>query len=168
MAPTEVARPVDTGLTTLARTAAESVEDPEMPPLTIGQLGMVVAVAVTGHAARVEIMPTFSGCPATEYIGADVRAAVGAVAGIEEVEVVWRRDLSWGPERISARGREVLTETGIAPPGSGQTLLSIGRVRCPWCGSRNTRADSPFGAAPCRSTHSCRDCKTPFDAIKDF
>lgn len=150
------------------RAAVEAVEDPEMPPLTIGQLGMVVAVSVDEGVVRVEIVPTFSGCPATAYIGADVEAAAGAVAGVSAVEVVWRRDLAWGPERITERGRAVLTEAGIAPPGSGQTLLSIGGVTCPYCGSRNTRADSPFGAAPCRSTHSCRACKTPFDAIKAF
>lgn len=137
-----------------------------MPPITIGELGMVVAVDVTGATARVEVMPTFSGCPATAYIGADIERAAGAVDGIETVEVRWRHDISWGPERITRAGRDKLRRTGIAPPGSGQTLLSIGGVRCPYCGSRNTRADSPFGAAPCRSTHSCRDCKTPFDAIK--
>ncbi|HUG84687.1 MAG TPA: 1,2-phenylacetyl-CoA epoxidase subunit PaaD [Euzebya sp.] len=157
-----------TDLTAAVRGAVEAVEDPEMPPMTIGQLGMVVSVEVADGGARVEVMPTFSGCPATAYIGNDVTAAVAAVEGVDTVEVVWRRDLSWGPERITERGREVLTEAGIAPPGSGQTLLSIGGVRCPYCGSRNTRADSPFGAAPCRSTHSCRDCKTPFDAIKAF
>lgn len=162
-----VAVSVDVG--TAVRQVVDAVEDPEMPPMTIGQLGMVVAVWVSDvGAVRVEIMPTFSGCPATAYIAADVEAAAGAVEGVASVDVVWRRDLAWGPERITERGREVLTEAGIAPPGSGQTLLSIGGVRCPWCGSRNTRADSPFGAAPCRSTHSCRDCKTPFDAIKDF
>lgn len=155
-------------LTAAVRTAVEAVEDPEMPPMTIGQLGMVVDVAVQEGSVRVEVMPTFSGCPATAYIGADVASAARRVEGVEDVEVIWRRDLSWGPERITDRGREVLTEVGIAPPGSGQTLLSIGGVRCPYCGSRNTRADSPFGAAPCRSTHSCRDCKTPFDAIKAF
>ena len=161
----------DTGagtLTDAVRRAVEAVEDPEMPPLTIGQLGMVVDVETDGGSARVQVMPTFSGCPAIPYMTADIESAVMAVDGVDAVEVTWRRDLSWGPERISERGREVLTEVGIAPPGSGQTLLSIGGVRCPYCRSRNTRADSPFGAAPCRSTHSCRDCKTPFDAIKDL
>lgn len=148
------------------RTAVEGVLDPEMPPITIGELGMVLDVSLDGDVARVEVMPTFSGCPAIDYIGRDIVTAAAAVGGVADVEVVWRRDVEWGPERITESGREKLTEAGIAPPGSGQTLLSIGGVRCPYCGSRNTRADSPFGSAPCRSTHSCRDCKTPFDAIK--
>ncbi|WP_370324063.1 1,2-phenylacetyl-CoA epoxidase subunit PaaD [Euzebya sp.] len=148
------------------RDAVSAVPDPEMPVVTIGHLGMVVDVQVRDGVAEIEVMPTFTGCPATAYIGHDVEAAATAVEGVRAATVRWRRDLSWGPERITAEGREALAESGIAPPGSGQTLLSIGGVRCPWCGSRNTRADSPFGAAPCRSTHTCRDCKTPFDAIK--
>lgn len=150
----------------LVREAVEAIPDPEMPEVTIGQLGMVLDVGMVGGAARVEVMPTFSGCPAIGYLTDDIRTAVHRLEGVDTVEVIWRRDLAWGPERITAEGRAALAEGGIAPPGSGQTLLSIGGVRCPWCGSRNTRADSPFGSAPCRSTHSCRDCKTPFDAIK--
>lgn len=148
------------------RAAVAAVPDPEMPEVTIGQLGMVLDVALDAGTARVEAMPTFSGCPAISYLTSDIRDAALALDGVDAVEVTWRRDLAWGPERITPEGRAALAEGGIAPPGSGQTLLSIGGVRCPWCGSRNTRADSPFGSAPCRSTHSCRDCKTPFDAIK--
>lgn len=159
---------VATDLAGEVRRAVEAVEDPEMPPVTIGQLGMVVDVAIVDGRARVEIMPTFSGCPATAYIGADAEAAACTVEGVEAAEVVWRRDLSWGPERITDEGRAALEEAGIAPPGAGQALLSIGGVRCPWCGSRNTVAVSAFGPAPCRASHACRECKTPFDAIKDF
>ena len=185
------------------------VDDPELPHVTIGDLGIVrsvdvdgdravvvltptysgcpateqirddVADAVTDAArARVEVIPTFSGCPAIAYIGADIESAALGVDGIEAVDVVWRRDIGWGPERITESGRATLTEAGIAPPGSGQALVQLGRrpsadpvvdgVTCPHCGSRNTRDDSPFGSAPCRSTHSCRSCRTPFDAIKDF
>ncbi|MGI9018672.1 MAG: 1,2-phenylacetyl-CoA epoxidase subunit PaaD [Euzebya sp.] len=153
-------------LADLVRHAAEAVEDPEMQPITVGELGMIVDVTVTDGHAEIQIMPTFTGCPATAYIGADVQQAAEMVEGVTRASVKWRRDISWGPERITPAGREKLRQTGIAPPGSGQTLLSIGGVTCPYCGSRNTRADSPFGSAPCRSTHSCRDCKTPFDAIK--
>jgi ring-1,2-phenylacetyl-CoA epoxidase subunit PaaD len=170
--------PVLTDLTATVRAAAAAVEDPEMPPVTIGQLGMVHDVTVEGARARVEVIPTFSGCPAIAYIGADIESAVRGVDGIDDVDLVWRRDIGWGPERITESGRTTLTAAGIAPPGSGQALVQLGRrrsadavddgVTCPHCGSRNTRDDSPFGSAPCRSTHSCRSCKTPFDAIKDF
>lgn len=167
-APTEEHSDLPTDLRSAVVEAVRGVEDPEMPPITIGELGMVLDVEVdeVGGAVRVEVMPTFSGCPATEYIGRDIVAAASAVAGVDRVDVRWRRDRSWGPELIDERGRAKLQEAGIAPPGSGQALVQIGGVRCPYCGSRNTRADSPFGSAPCRSTHSCRDCKTPFDAIK--
>ncbi|WP_157965106.1 1,2-phenylacetyl-CoA epoxidase subunit PaaD [Euzebya rosea] len=170
----------DTAVDLLAavRRAVGAVEDPEMPPVTIGQLGMVHDVVVEGARAGVEVIPTFSGCPAIAYIGADIESAALGVDGIEAVDVVWRRDIGWGPERITESGRATLTEAGIAPPGSGQALVQLGRrpsadpvvdgVTCPHCGSRNTRDDSPFGSAPCRSTHSCRSCRTPFDAIKDF
>lgn len=158
--------PATRDLAAAVTAAVAGVEDPEMSPLTIGQLGMILEVDVHDRTAQVALVPTFSGCPAIAYIGADVAAAVLAVPGIDDVDVRWRRDVAWGPERISDEGRRVLREVGIAPPGSGQQLLPVGGVRCPHCGSRNTRADSPFGSAPCRSTHSCRDCKTPFDAIK--
>lgn len=146
--------------------ALAQVTDPEMPPVSIADLGMVVAVAVDDGRVAVDLLPTFSGCPAIPMIETDVRAALAALDGVEAVTVRWRRDLVWDPEMITPAGREALAAAGIAPPGSGQQLLAVGGVRCPWCGSRNTRADSPFGAAPCRSTHTCRDCKTPFDAIK--
>ncbi len=152
--------------TAAVRTAVEGVEDPEMPPITIGELGMVLDVRVEGRTVEVEVMPTFSGCPAIAYIGKDVTTAAGAVPGVQTVNVHWRKDIAWGPERITESGKAKLTEAGIAPPGSGQQLLQIGGVTCPYCGSRATRADSIFGAAPCRSTYSCRACKTPFDAIK--
>lgn len=154
------------------RSTVEAVPDPEMPPVTIGDLGMVMSVEIDGDTAIVEVMPTFSGCPAIPYMEVDIIEAARR-AGAGEVRVRWRRDSSWGPELITEEGKAKLREAGIAPPGSGQvlswtpsTLVGIGGVKCPYCGSRNTRADSPFGSAPCRSTHSCRDCKTPFDAIK--
>lgn len=149
--------------------AVMAIEDPEMPPVTIGELGMVLDVRVTGEVGgvvEVEVVPTFSGCPAIDYIDRDIRDALVGIVGVAEVRVRWRRDVAWGPERITEAGRRALAAAGIAPPGSGQTLLQIGSVRCPHCGSRNSRADSMFGPAPCRSSYSCRDCKTPFDAIK--
>jgi len=147
------------------RAVLDAVPDPEMPPVTIGQLGMVVAVAVEGGAVTVNLVPTYSGCPATAVIRQDVAKAVGALPGVTAVQVNFVRDVVWDPERISAEGRENLRAFGIAPPGSGQTLLQIGGVTCPVCGSRDTVADSPFGPTPCRSTNYCRACRNPFEAI---
>jgi ring-1,2-phenylacetyl-CoA epoxidase subunit PaaD len=148
------------------RAVLDSVPDPEMPPVTVGDLGMVVGVTVDGETVAVDLVPTFSGCPATAVIREEVAKAVGALEGVSDVDVRFVRDVVWDPERITPRGRERLREFGIAPPGSGQTLLQIGGVRCPLCGSRNTVADSPFGPTPCRSTNFCRDCRNPFEAIK--
>jgi ring-1,2-phenylacetyl-CoA epoxidase subunit PaaD len=152
------------------RNVLDAVPDPEMPPVSVGELGMVVDVQVDGGRVAIDLVPTFSGCPATAVIREDVAKAVGGLPGVTDVEVRWVRDAVWDPERISPAGRDKLREYGIAPPGSGQTLLQIGGVRggvgCPMCGSRNTVADSPFGPTPCRSTNFCRDCRNPFEAIK--
>lgn len=144
----------------------DAVPDPEMPPVSIGDLGMVVGVAVEGGRVAIDLVPTFSGCPATAVIREEVAKAVGGLAGVTAVEVRFVRDVIWDPERITARGRQRLREFGIAPPGSGQALLQIGGVRCPLCGSRNTVVDSPFGPTPCRSTNFCRACRNPFEAVK--
>lgn len=155
------------------RAVLDTVPDPEMPPVTVGDLGMVVDVTVDGGEVVVDLVPTFSGCPATAVIREEVAKAVGALEGVEAVTVRFVRDVVWDPERITHRGRERLRTYGIAPPGSGQqapagglALLQIGGVTCPLCGSRDTVADSPFGPTPCRSTNFCRACRNPFEAIK--
>jgi ring-1,2-phenylacetyl-CoA epoxidase subunit PaaD len=148
------------------RAVLDTVPDPEMPPISVGELGMVVAVEVEGSRARVDLVATFSGCPAIDVIRDDVEAAVLALDGIDAVDVRFVNTVVWTPERITAAGREKLAEFGIAPPGSGQTLLSIGGVTCPLCGSRNTVADSPFGPTPCRSASYCNDCRNPFEVMK--
>jgi ring-1,2-phenylacetyl-CoA epoxidase subunit PaaD len=148
------------------RRAVDTVPDPEMPPVTIGDLGMVVDVSVSDGHVAVDLVPTFSGCPATAVIRQEVAKAVGALDGVQDVTVRFVRDVVWDPGRITDRGRERLRAFGIAPPGSGQTLLQIGGVTCPLCASRDTVADSPFGPTPCRSTNFCRACRNPFEAIK--
>lgn len=148
------------------RAVLDTVPDPEMPPVSVGDLGMVVDVAVEGGRVTVDLVPTYSGCPATAVIREDVARAIGGMEGVDAVEVRFVRDVVWEPERITAAGRARLRAFGIAPPGAGQTLLQIGGVRCPLCGSRNTVPDSPFGPTPCRSTNYCRDCRNPFEAIK--
>ena len=152
------------------RAVLDTVPDPEMPPVTIGDLGMVVEITVSGSKVGISLVPTFSGCPATAVIREEVAKAVALLDGVDDVTVRFVRDVVWEPERITARGHEKLHEFGIAPPGSGQTLIQIGGlrggVRCPLCGSRDTVVDSPFGPTPCRSTNYCRACRNPFEAIK--
>lgn len=152
------------------RAAINTVPDPEMPPISVAELGMVVAVSVTPSdtGARVDIVlvPTFSGCPATALIRTDVVAAVQRLDGVAGVNVTFTNHVTWTADFITTQGREKLREFGIAPPGSGQTLVQLGGVRCPICASRNTVPDSPFGPTPCRDTHFCNDCRNPFEALK--
>ena len=152
------------------RAVLDAVPDPEMPPVSIAELGMVVDVSVDGTAVAVALVPTCSGCPAIAVIREDVTTALLAVEGVESVDVRFLNDVVWEPERISESGRGKLKAIGIAPPGSGQTLLQIGRapqlVACPYCGSRNTTADSPFGPTPCRSSSFCNACRNPFEVVK--
>ena len=152
------------------RAVLDTVPDPEMPSVSVAELGMVVDVRVDGRSVEVDLVATFSGCPAIGVIREDVTNALQAVEGIDAVTVNFVRDVVWEPARISETGREKLRQFGIAPPGSGQTLLQIGRapqlVTCPLCGSRDTVADSPFGPTPCRSSSYCNACRNPFEVIK--
>jgi ring-1,2-phenylacetyl-CoA epoxidase subunit PaaD len=170
------------------RHAVDAVPDPELPPVTIGMLGMVhhLAVAADGDV-EVELLPTYSGCPATAMIEQDVVAAARAVAGVGQVRVRWRFDPPWTADRIDAEGREQLRRFGIAPPGGpleravapegrptlplalagSDTATSTSEPRpCPYCGSSDTSRDSAFGPTPCRDLRTCRACRQPFEAFK--
>ena len=152
------------------RAVLDTVPDPEMPPVSIGELGMVVDVAVAGAEAKVDLVATFSGCPAIAIIREDVERALLAIDGIDTATVRFVKTVVWEPDRISEPGRAKLKAFGIAPPGSGQTLVQLGvrglPVTCPLCGSRDTVADSPFGPTPCRSSSYCNACRNPFEVIK--
>jgi ring-1,2-phenylacetyl-CoA epoxidase subunit PaaD len=152
------------------RAVLDTVPDPEMPPVSISELGMVVDVTVEGTHVDVDLVPTYSGCPAIAIIGEDVTAALLAMPGVETANVRFINTVVWEPERISPAGRDKLKSFGIAPPGSGQVLLQIGSrpqmVTCPLCGSADTVADSQFGPTPCRSSSYCNACRNPFEVIK--
>ncbi len=148
------------------RAVLDTVPDPEMPPVSVGELGMVVDVRVDGEHVHVDLVPTFSGCPAIAVIREEVEAALLAMDGVTSASVAFTNDVVWEPDRIAESGRAKLAEFGIAPPGSGQTLLGIGGVTCPLCGSRDTVVDSPFGPTPCRASNYCNACRNPFEVIK--
>ena len=132
--------------------------DPELPMVSIVDLGMVGEVAVDADAIRVELLPTFIGCPALELISAAVVERLGPLG--HPVEVVPTFSPPWGSDRISAAGRAALAAAGIAPPSPA------GEVRCPLCGSGTVVVDNVFGPTQCRSLFYCRDCRQPFEAIK--
>lgn len=156
------------------RAAVAAVPDPELPPVSIGMLGMVHDVRVETDAVAVELLPTWSGCPATDVIAEDVRAAVAAVEGVAAVTVRFRHSPVWTPDRITAEGHEALRSFGIAPP-PGRSSLPVLPVTtapadaprpCPYCGSAATERDGLFGPTPCRDVRFCRDCQQPFEAFK--
>lgn len=148
--------------------ALADVHDPEMPALSLIDLGMVQAVAVVEGRARVELCPTFVGCPALEVIRAAVQSRVGAVSGVLSVDVAFVLDPPWTAERITAAGREKLRLFGIAAPGAapGGEISLLEVPCCPYCGSANTHLDNLFGPTACRFLCYCDDCRNPFEAMK--
>ncbi len=151
------------------RRALAEVPDPELPMLSVVDLGIVhrVEVAPGDGPIRVEILPTFVGCPALELIKAAIAERVGAFG--RPVEVTATFAVPWTSDRISQAGRAALAAAGIAPPGPATTpaLLTIEpRVPCPHCGSRDTVLENVFGPTQCRSIRFCRTCRQPFEAIK--
>ena len=146
------------------------IPDPEIPVISLVDLGVVTAVDVEEDTARIELTPTFLGCPALEAMTAAIRAGVVALGGEADVRV--RTDLEWTTDRISAQGREKLRAAGFAPPAprtaQAPTLLQLerGAFRCPWCGSTDTRLENVFGPTPCRSLRYCNGCRQPFEQFK--
>lgn len=151
--------------------ALQEVKDPEIPAVSVLEMGMIEHVEVDGDAARVVVLPTFTGCPAIDVIKSDVRAGVLTVEGINSVTVETTFSPPWTSERITQEGRTKLKEFGLAPPtGSGPVLIdSIGLPAfavCPFCGSKNTVNENPFGPTPCRALYHCKECRNPFEQFK--
>ena len=151
--------------------ALRGVADPEIPAVSVVDMGMIAHVELEGTAAKVTVLPTFTGCPAIDVIKSDVGAAVEAVDGIDSVLVETTFSPPWTSERITEAGRLKLKEFGLAPPtGDGPVLLgSIGLPTfaiCPFCGSKNTVNENPFGPTPCRALYHCNDCTNPFEQFK--
>jgi ring-1,2-phenylacetyl-CoA epoxidase subunit PaaD len=150
--------------------AAAAVLDPEVPVLTIEDLGVLREVCVDDGEVTVTVTPTYSGCPAMEVIERDVAAAVRA-AGIDRVSV--RRVLApaWTTDWMTDEGRRKLADYGIAPPSrpasrqGGPVPVTLS-VRCPRCGSPDTRELSRFGSTACKSLWQCVACREPFDHFK--
>lgn len=151
--------------------ALESVEDPEIPSLSIVDLGIVRSLAIREDSSLdVRLSPTYSGCPATEVIRASVESALTR-AGESQFEVRTQLSPPWTSDWISDEGRRKLLAYGIAPPdraaSSMRSVLRAGRpIACPRCQSANTETLSEFGSTPCKSLHRCCDCLEPFEHFK--
>jgi ring-1,2-phenylacetyl-CoA epoxidase subunit PaaD len=150
--------------------ALAAIPDPEIPVISLVDLGVIRAVDVAGTRVRVEFTPTFMGCPALEVMRDEMAAAIAALGGEPEIEVVL--DDSWSTDRITPAGRERLRAAGFAPPaprtaGAPQLVqLQRGGFRCPYCGSSDTRLDNLFGPTPCRSLRYCSTCRQPYEQFK--
>ena len=150
--------------------ALAGVPDPEIPAISLVDLGVVRSVSVADGRARVELVPTFLGCPALDAMRRGAEAAVAALGAEPEVEVVL--DEPWSTDRISAAGREKLREAGFAPPRPRPArelqLLDVTRgvFRCPYCRSTETRLENLFGPTACRSLRYCTSCRQPYEQFK--
>lgn len=149
--------------------ALAEVTDPEIPPVSVVDMGMVAQVATDGAHVRIDMTPTFVGCPALELIRRNVITRISQVDGVAGVAVRFVFDPPWTSERITAQGRDRLRSFGIAPPlheGTGN-LISLAEVPdCPYCGSRQTHLENLFGPTACRSIYYCDACRQPFEAVK--
>lgn len=150
--------------------ALEHVPDPEIPAVSVVEMGMIRDVTVDAGHATVVVLPTFTGCPAIAIIQDDVGRAAGGVKGVSTVDVQTSFDPPWTSDRITKAGRVKLRRFGLAPPGTGAVLIGeIGLPKvasCPFCGSTDTRNDSLFGPTPCRSAYYCNSCRNPFEQFK--
>jgi ring-1,2-phenylacetyl-CoA epoxidase subunit PaaD len=150
--------------------ALGEIPDPEIPVISLVDLGVIRDVKVNDGRVRVELTPTFLGCPALDAMRRALEEAVESLGGEPDVAVI--RDDSWSTDRISAAGREKLRTAGFAPPpprAAGRTTLvqlQSKAFRCPYCGSTETRLENIFGPTPCRSIRWCESCRQPFEQFK--
>ncbi|MFN3528540.1 MAG: 1,2-phenylacetyl-CoA epoxidase subunit PaaD [Bacteroidia bacterium] len=149
--------------------AIATVMDPEIPVLSVVDLGIITEVKLLDDS-RVEVFmtPTFSGCPAIKLMEKQVREAVEAL-GYTQVSVETNFDVSWSSNRISEKGREIIKNFGLAPPPkytNEPDMELLAHTACPYCNSTNTTLKTPFGPTLCRSMHYCYDCLQAFEQFK--
>ena len=147
----------------------EEVSDPEIPVLTINDLGIVRNVSIEGDLCKVTITPTYSGCPAMKRIEDDIVEKLNE-KGVKNVEVDLVLSPAWTTDWITENGRQKLLEYGIAPPqdevDKSVLFAEPTNVPCPKCGSSNTRMVSQFGSTACKAHYQCNDCMEPYDYFK--
>jgi ring-1,2-phenylacetyl-CoA epoxidase subunit PaaD len=150
--------------------ALDEIADPEIPVISLVELGVVRDVEVEDGRVRVEFTPTFLGCPALEVMRDLMATKVRELGAEPQIQVI--AGDSWSTDRITSEGREKLREAGFAPPAPRQpgapqlVQLQRGPFRCPYCGSTDTRLENIFGPTPCRSLRYCKSCRQPFEQFK--
>jgi ring-1,2-phenylacetyl-CoA epoxidase subunit PaaD len=150
--------------------ALEEIPDPEIPVVSLVDLGVIRSVDVVNGHVRIEFTPTFLGCPALEVMKRAMEEKVTELGAEPQVEVI--SDDSWSTDRITPAGREKLRAAGFAPPAPREASapklvqLQANVFRCPYCGSTETRLENIFGPTPCRSLRYCESCRQPFEQFK--
>jgi ring-1,2-phenylacetyl-CoA epoxidase subunit PaaD len=156
--------------------ALSRVCDPEIPVLSIVELGIVRDLRWDGPTLRVRITPTYSGCPATDVILADIHAAL-ASAGVADAAVDLALSPPWSTDRIAPEAKRKLADYGIAPPGRAAARVDVAGisplrraadVACPRCGSKDTKLLAQFGSTACKALYRCEACREPFDYFKPY
>ncbi len=148
--------------------ALYSVKDPEIPTISVVDMGIITDVAVNADGVVVTMTPTFVGCPAIDVMRADVQAAVEGM-GVDNVTVNVTFDVPWTTNRLTEAGKQALLKHGLAPPQPYDLELELtvlDHMACPYCGSTNTELKSPFGPTLCRSLHYCHACLQAFEGFK--
>jgi ring-1,2-phenylacetyl-CoA epoxidase subunit PaaD len=144
----------------------ETVTDPEVPVLTITDLGIVRDVKLNDDEVEVIITPTYTGCPAMDMIAMNIRLAL-IENGYKKIKIITSLSPAWTTDWMSEEGKRKLKEYGIAPPqGRSDGLRLTDAIECPQCNSINTRIISEFGSTACKALYQCNDCKEPFDYFK--
>jgi ring-1,2-phenylacetyl-CoA epoxidase subunit PaaD len=154
--------------------ALAEVPDPEIPVVSVVDLGLVHSVELDGERLRVELLPTFVGCPALELIRRSVADRLAGMAPRIEVEMTFA--VPWTSDRITPDGRRKLRQSGFAPPGPAAvvgdarplfaTIAMRPTATCPWCGSADTALENLFGPTLCRTVFWCNHCRQPFEQFK--
>ncbi|MGI8830354.1 MAG: 1,2-phenylacetyl-CoA epoxidase subunit PaaD [Candidatus Limnocylindria bacterium] len=155
------------------------IPDPEIPAISVVDLGVIGSVQVEEDRVRVKLLPTFVGCPAIDVMRQQITERLTAIDVADAVEVEVSFDPPWTSDRISPEGRERLRLSGFAPPQTAEAMETQGLIglddlavlpiaECPLCGSRNTTLENPFGPTLCRAIYHCANCRQPFEQFKQI
>lgn len=151
------------------REILKEVKDPEIPTISIVDLGIVTGIDLNGKDVHITLTPTFAGCPALRMMEDMVKNRLEQVESIEGVSVETSFETTWTTDLISEEGRKAIQEHGLAPPKRNCAKISMEVLEdtaCPYCGSKDTSLKSPFGPTLCRSLHYCNQCRQAFEGFK--
>lgn len=148
------------------RAILQTVDDPELPAVSVYDLGMVHHIEVDEKTVSIVMVPTFAGCPALDFIERDVKEAIEELPWVENCHVEFSFQLQWTTDSITTVGKQQLKKHGISPPPEQYRPGEEWTVNCPYCGSAYTSMENAFGPTACRSILYCMGCRNPFEAMK--